>query len=323
LLIVLTSKLDAHADHVIAAAAGVFPVLRINTDNFLEDYEFALGISGDGVLGGFIRDHHGHAFDFAGPAVGWYRKPDFGEMAVAADPAFAAMVRSEAAAFVDALCALPNIHWINRPGAVVAARSKPAQLLMARQLGFSVPATLMTNSPDEAVSFAQAADGGVIVKSIHSAAMPIGGHDFACITKRLDAQMLDQEGGSIALCPTQLQEEIRKDCDIRVTVVGDTVFACRIDSQGNEATEVDWRVDPDACRYSVMDLPPWASAACREIVARAGLEYGAIDLIGTSGGGLFFLENNPGGQYLWIELDTGLPITAALIALFTGHMARF
>jgi hypothetical protein len=245
LLIILTNKLDAHADYLIRKVAGAFPVLRINTDNFLEDYEFSLDISGDGELSGFIRDRYGHAFDFADRAVGWYRKPDFDVMQVETGSEFSDLVRSEAASFVDALCALPNIHWINKPSAVVAARSKPAQLLLARKLGFSVPETIITNIPDEAVRFAKQTDDGIIVKSIYSASVQFDGHDFASITQRVGPDTLDQEKGSICFCPTQLQEEIRKLCDIRVTVVGHDVFACRIDSQKHTSTEVDWRVDPD------------------------------------------------------------------------------
>lgn len=320
MLLVLTNKLDTHADHLIGRVAGAFPVLRINTDDFLEDYEFSLSISESGELGGYIRDRHGHAFDFSDCAVGWYRKPDFDAMHVEADGEFAELVRSEAASFVDALCALPNIHWVNRPSAIVASRSKPAQLLLARELGFSVPATLITNVPDDAGRFAGQAGDGIIVKSIYSATVPFDGHDFACITQRVDAWTIEENRDSVGICPTQLQEEVRKLCDIRVTVVGEDVFACRIESQSNAATEVDWRVDPDLCGYSEFDLPDWARSACWELINRSGLEYGAIDLICSRDERLFFLENNPAGQYLWIELDTGLDITGSLIGLFKSRM---
>ena len=43
-----------------------------------------------------------------------------------------------------------------------------------------------------------------------------------------------------------------------------------------------------------------------------GLRYGAIDLILTPDDRFVFLEINPNGQYLWIELATDLPISAAI-----------
>lgn len=320
MLLVLSNKLDAHADYLIGKVAGRFPVLRLNTDTFLEDYEFSLEIGTGGALEGFIRDRHGHAYDLSQAAVGWYRKPDFAAMAVSCDAEFAGLVRSEAASFVDALFALPDIRWVNPLGAEVTGRSKPAQLLLARQLGFAVPETIITNHPGEALDFGERIDGGLVAKSVHSATVRFGEHDFACITRRVDRRTLAESADSIAACPTQLQREIPKDCDVRVTVVGDAVFACRIDSQHAARTEVDWRVDPDLCRYSVLDLPEWARDACREIVRQAGLHYGAIDLVLSAGGEFVFLENNPGGQYLWLEIDTGLPITEALIGHFQSLM---
>jgi hypothetical protein len=322
LLLILTNKLDNHADHLIRRVGNRFPVLRLNTDNFLEEYDFSLGITAEGQLAGYIRDHHGRSFDFSQPAVGWYRKPDFELMEVRARGEFAGLVRSETASFMDAVCALPSIHWINDPVADLAARSEPAQLLMARELGFEVPETMITNEPDAALTFAQSADQNVVVKSVYSASVAFDGHEFATITKRIDRDKLTPIKDSVQLCPTQFQHEIVKESDVRVTVVASKVYACRIESQSNESTQIDWRVDPDRCTYSVLELPEWAERACRELVLRSGLEYGAIDLIRSRDGRYYFLENNPGGQYLWIELDTGLPITDALIDLFEARMGQ-
>ena len=50
----------------------------------------------------------------------------------------------------------------------------------------------------------------------------------------------------------------------------------------------------------------------RALVQELGLRYGAIDLILTPDDRFVFLEINPNGQYLWIELATDLPISAAI-----------
>jgi len=181
---------------------------------------------------------------------------------------------------------------------------------------------MITNEPDAALTFAQAADQNIVVKSVYSASVAFDGHEFATITKRIDRDKLEPVKDSVQLCPTQFQHEIVKESDVRVTVVASKVYACRIESQSNESTQIDWRVDPDRCTYSVLELPEWAERACRKLVLRSGLEYGAIDLIRSSDGRYYFLENNPGGQYLWIELDTGLPITDTLIGLFEQRMGQ-
>ena len=40
-----------------------------------------------------------------------------------------------------------------------------------------------------------------------------------------------------------------------------------------------------------------------------------MDFIVTPSGDYVFLENNPFGQYLWLELETGVPLTDAIIDL--------
>jgi glutathione synthase/RimK-type ligase-like ATP-grasp enzyme len=62
-------------------------------------------------------------------------------------------------------------------------------------------------------------------------------------------------------------------------------------------------------------LPPEVQERCVRLVEKLELCYGAIDLIPTPDGRYVFIEINPSGQYLWIENETGLPITAAICDL--------
>jgi hypothetical protein len=45
------------------------------------------------------------------------------------------------------------------------------------------------------------------------------------------------------------------------------------------------------------------------------LSYGAIDFLIAESGQLNFLENNPTGDWIWIERQTKLPITKAVVGL--------
>jgi hypothetical protein len=46
--------------------------------------------------------------------------------------------------------------------------------------------------------------------------------------------------------------------------------------------------------------------------------YSAIDLRYGSGGEYTFFELNPEGQYLWTEIEAGLPISAEIARRLTG-----
>ena len=54
------------------------------------------------------------------------------------------------------------------------------------------------------------------------------------------------------------------------------------------------------------------------MVRDAGLLYGAFDLIVTPEGEHVFLELNPNGQYLWIELITGASLSEAMADLLVA-----
>ena len=60
-----------------------------------------------------------------------------------------------------------------------------------------------------------------------------------------------------------------------------------------------------------MDLPERVSEACRDLVQRLGLAFGAIDLLQTTSEEYVFLEVNPNGQWHWLEQITGVRLTAA------------
>jgi hypothetical protein len=56
-----------------------------------------------------------------------------------------------------------------------------------------------------------------------------------------------------------------------------------------------------------------------QLTSHFGLTYGAIDLRYSADDGFTFFEINPDGQYLWIEIETGLPISDAIAAQLLGE----
>ena len=54
---------------------------------------------------------------------------------------------------------------------------------------------------------------------------------------------------------------------------------------------------------------------CLELLRAYRLYYGAIDIAVTPEGDYVFFENNPYGQYLWIEDLTGMKMSQAMAEL--------
>ncbi len=104
--------------------------------------------------------------------------------------------------------------------------------------------------------------------------------------------------------------------ELRVTIIGDELFAAEIDSQSRESTSVDWRNWSDGgidIPYRKATLPADIAERCMMLVRSYHLNFSAIDLILTPDGRYVFLENNPNGQFMWVEkLVPELEMTAAL-----------
>jgi glutathione synthase/RimK-type ligase-like ATP-grasp enzyme len=121
---------------------------------------------------------------------------------------------------------------------------------------------------------------------------------------------------SVRLVPCLFQEYVPKYRELRVTIIGDELFAAEIDSQARESTSVDWRQWNDggfAIPYRKTTLPVEIAERCMALVRSYQLNFSAMDLILTPDGRYVFIENNPNGQFIWVEqLVPELKMTEAL-----------
>jgi glutathione synthase/RimK-type ligase-like ATP-grasp enzyme len=121
--------------------------------------------------------------------------------------------------------------------------------------------------------------------------------------------------------PMIFQPCLDKRVEVRVTVVGNRVFAAEIHSQRNGRTRIDSRLDFERTPHYAHELPEPIAEKCCALTARLELAYSTIDLIVTPDEEYVFLELNPNGQYLWIEKITGLPISEAIADHLTSKCA--
>jgi glutathione synthase/RimK-type ligase-like ATP-grasp enzyme len=233
------------------------------------------------------------------------------------DPGIRAYARAEFAALIDALAHMLDVPWVNHPHAVRRAEVKPLQLRMARQCGLRVPRTLVTNNPARARAFAEHTRSELVIKTLASPRVRIGGRDHIMFTSLLP-HAAPQAFDDLALAPCIIQEHLPKEVDLRVTVVGADVFAVEIDSQSMPAAAVDWRAGMDV-PHRLHRLPPQLVEACSLLCRRLGLTFGALDFVLDRAGNYVFLEINPSGQWAWLELLTGVPIAASIAQSLRGR----
>jgi ATP-grasp ribosomal peptide maturase len=212
--------------------------------------------------------------------------------------------------FGGVIASLDTLH-VNHPRRIHSAEYKPAQLVQAARLGFTVPRTLITNDPAEAVRFADAY-GPIIYKVLRQTSHEINGRAATVWVAEVDPADLD---AGVSATAHLFQQKVPKVADARVTVVNHKAFCVRIDSADGL---LDWRADYGQLRYSVIQAPAGILVALEKFLEAFGLVFGCFDFAIDQAGDWTWLECNPNGQWAWMEEPTGLPMTAAFADLLEG-----
>jgi hypothetical protein len=235
-----------------------------------------------------LRTADGTWVDLRGCRSGWWRRalpfpldpriPDQAQAAWAANETYEAMT-----GFWDAL----PITWVSPPRSVELSMMKTWQLPAARAAGLEVPRTMVTSDPGQARAFIDRIGLGNVICKAFSATQDnwretrmIGEAEYG---------LLDR----VAVAPVIFQEFVPAEVDLRVTVVGERLFAAAIHSQ-ELPYPLDFRL--------FLDRDPGVRMEPTELPAE--VEQG-------------LLRVNPSGQWRFVEDMTGQPISAAMARLLT------
>jgi glutathione synthase/RimK-type ligase-like ATP-grasp enzyme len=204
--------------------------------------------------------------------------------------------REDTLALYGVLKTLP-VRWVNHPDRASRAGVKPAQLITAVRCGLTVPDTIVTTSGGHARTWGR--DRDVLYKAF----MSQGSNDNGMVP----ASRADLPGLPADLGAASMFQEVIEGTPVRVTLIGDSVFAVEISG----TDDLDWRPVQNLLTFIPIDVPPDVVVAMHEFMRRFGLEYGAFDFI-VSRTRWVFLECNPKGMYGFVEIQSGLEITAAI-----------
>ncbi|WP_406397210.1 hypothetical protein OH805_00145 [Streptomyces sp. NBC_00879] len=233
------------------------------------------------------------------------------ELGTARDQSFAT---SETGQALNGLFHSLDCTWVNPPALDWIAHHKPYQWEVARRIGLTLPRTLVTNRTEKARRFIQETGVGRTVFKAFIASAEAWRETRLVRTEDLAA--LD----AVRYAPVIFQEFV-PGADLRVTIVGDRVFAAEIDAS-ETSYPVDMRMVVHEAHVRPVTLPPALTDQLLRFMRSLGLVYGAVDLRRRPDGEYVFFEVNPAGQWLFVEERTGLPITAEVAALLSrldGH----
>jgi len=296
--------------------------IRLDTDRYPTSLTLSTHHGADG-------DHHRagtgeERADLAEVDAVWYRRIALGrDIPATLDPQLRApSVEESRRSFLGVLGTLP-CFVMDRYELVRRADNKLLQLQLARAVGLETPRTLVSNDPEAVREFASACGGAIVTKMMSSFAVYEGDAETVVFTNPVAPADLDELDG-LRLCPMTFQERLAKEVELRVTVVGERVFAASIDSQALERSRTDWRREGLALvgAWRAYELPDGVRRSLLALMDRLGLNYGAIDFVVTPDGRHVFLEINPVGEFFWLEDAPGFPLSEAIADVLTGRAPR-
>jgi glutathione synthase/RimK-type ligase-like ATP-grasp enzyme len=324
MILILTEACDPHADlvaHKLRERGA--ELARFDPAQFPSKAEFSLSYSSAGEIAYLLRSEE-ETVNLNRVQAIWYRRP---QPPVAHERITNKLsrdyIQEDCNTFVQDVWNSLSCRWLPAPVSVIRrAQFKASQLKVAVELGFELPPTLFTNSPDEFLDFYRQHNGNIVSKLAGFSFFRTVGNTFSRYTEVVSKRDIGY-ANAIRYCPVIFQAYVPKRFELRVTVVGQETFAAEIHSQESNHTRYDWRrYDFYKTTHTIHRLPASMEERCIRLVERLGLCYGAIDMVLTPDGRYVFLEINPNGQYLWIEDATGLPISNAICDLLISRSAR-
>ncbi len=318
-VLIVTNEHDVHADAVILELQQRnVPVFRFHPEDFPHACSISFEIQGGRIVGDIISEHHKVAFEDI--CAAWYRRPN-SLLPGAAGPLATQLsdyVRNQSAATIRTLYAALQTLWVCHPFKLQRADIKALQLVEASKAGLTTPRTLISNRPAKAAAFVDLlGETECAIKPIYASGVgDEQGYRLPLTTTLPKCHPLD----SVALAPNIFQPYISKAAELRCVVIGERIFAAEIKSQANEKSRRDWR--GGKCQHALYTLPAHVEASIHRLMASFEINFASLDMIVTPDGEFVFLELNPNGQWLWLEIELGLPLVASMADLLMTNYSK-
>nr|WP_315468457.1 hypothetical protein [uncultured Undibacterium sp.] len=307
-ILIISNSTDLHVDLITETLQRKgHNAFRLNLDCFPRDYQLTQTFNRHGSEGEIKHLLSGSSIQLHEIASIWARKPgDFSFRSDDLGVQEKTYAKLEAEQTLFGLLFGLNCFWIGHPLIMRGAMWKGEQLQRALRFGFQIPNSIISNQPQHIRDFYQAQQASIIFKSMSSASLAADQVEFTDrrthgITTTLVDEELMENIDAVSELPCHFQKYIHKQYELRVTLIGEHIFAAKIHSQADDRTMIDSRDMSAEIPYEATQLPANIEQQCRDFVSSYGLNFSALDLIVTPENEYVFLENNPAGQFLYIE----------------------
>lgn len=204
-----------------------------------------------------------------------------------------------------------GVEWLTALDQLADAENKALQQLIAARLGIATPETVITSCRE--LIPAELGER-LVVKPLGPGSFAAAAGTQVVYANELtrDHAALDALGGA----PFLVQERIAAERHLRVVTVRDSVWICELDA---EALPLDWRRAEEAHdAFRLTDAFGIVAPEASRLAASLGVGYSSQDWL-VSGEVAYFLDLNPGGQWLFLPDEVADPVTSAIAEWLVGR----
>lgn len=194
---------------------------------------------------------------------------------------------------------LPNVPIIG--SRIKGNTNKLIELHTAKKVGLNVPFSMVLSRRPKLLKV-RAKHPRLISKSAYNTrSIELEDRYYSMFTTRVN----DNDIASVDICffPSLIQEEIKKDYEVRIFYFLGKFYCMAIISQGNPQTEVDFRKYDDKLpnRFIPCEIDDDTKSKIAIFMSEMGLNIGSLDFIRGTDGLLYFLEVNHMGQFGMVD----------------------
>jgi len=311
-ILIITNSEDATADYLIDRIGGKVNFVRFDTDLDLKNF------SAYWTKRGFELSLNKEKLNIADIYNVWYRRPKpFTLNTEIPEIEQRHAIEEWQEAIEGILTIIPTEKWINHPLSIKRASYKIEQLNRCNKFGLKAPRTLLTSGKKDLRNFYQEV-GDIVIKPISHGYLE--GRDLLTdkllYTNSLNEEQISQFPNE-NLCPTLFQQKIRKEYDIRITVLDDKLVAVKLSNPNNKKIDIR-RDNMEGVSYASYELPNELKNGIISLVKSYGLRFGAVDLVKSVNGDYYFLEINPNGQWAWMDIYGKTEIYSLFLKTFSN-----
>tara|TARA_B110000914_G_C15510108_1_gene470362 strand:- start:1104 stop:2111 length:1008 start_codon:yes stop_codon:yes gene_type:complete len=325
-ILIITNKGDIHCNPVIKhLQRNGDKYFRLNTESLLTDYLISFSYKDQSVDLHIENKINGKTLSSKEVISVWERRPNSPVLPEINNEKIKLVVEDEANELTKWIrhffinCRMIGSSVWDRPN-----ESKLRQMDVASRVinelrsEIKLPHTLLTNSKKDLEQFSNNKKE-IVLKPISADGLMLDDKLEIPFTSRKvnskNINVITQD--DLELCPSFMQEYVEKNYELRITVIGEKILCCKIDSQklpkGNGRE--DWR---EGYEHGLSEVEEWIDCPdeIQEFIIlymqKMNLNFGCFDFIYAKNNSFYFLECNPNGQWMWLEEDLGIPISESI-----------